>query len=117
MCIRDRQLAAQDEKVDTSMVGKIRAEGLNHSSVMDIAFYLTDANGPRLMGSPGYMRAATWAKDKLASWGLQHAALEPWGDWGKSWELQRSYIALSAPYYKPIIGYPKAWCAGSNGLQ
>ena len=107
----------QEEKVDQEMVRKIRKEGLENSKVMETAFYLTDANGPRLQGSPGYTRAANWAKSKLKEWGLEYTALEPWGNWGKGWELQKSYIAMTAPYYKPIIAYPKAWTTGTNGLQ
>ncbi len=65
------------------MMAKIRDEGMNHSQVMEIVFNLTDANGPRLMQSPGYFKAANWAKTKLASWGLINANLEAWGNWGK----------------------------------
>ena len=53
---------AQDEKVDMDMMTKIRKEGLDNSKVMEIAMYLTDVSGPKLTASPGYMRAATWAK-------------------------------------------------------
>lgn len=105
------------EKVDLEMVKKIRNEGLNNSKVMDIAFYLTDVNGPRLAGSPGYTKAANWAKKELTEWGLVNAQLEPWGEFGKSWELQKSYVALAAPYYKPMIAYPKTWTKGSGGLK
>ena len=48
---------AQTENLDTSMMTKIRDEGMNHSQVMEIVFNLTDANGPRLMESPGYFKA------------------------------------------------------------
>jgi carboxypeptidase Q len=108
---------AQDEKLDMTIIQKIRNEGLNNSQVMEIVFFLTDASGPRLEGSPGFFRAANWAKNKLSSWGLENARLEPWGDWGKSWELQKFYIALTAPYYKPLIAFPKSWTAGTNGSQ
>ncbi|HEY4874102.1 MAG TPA: M20/M25/M40 family metallo-hydrolase [Puia sp.] len=110
-------LFAQDEKLDMDMIQKIRNEGFNNSQVMEIIFNLTDASGPRLEGSPGFFRAANWAKNKLASWGLENAKLEPWGDWGKSWELQKFYIALTTPYYKPLIAFPKSWTSGTNGLQ
>ena len=36
--------------VDTAMISKIRNEGLSHSKVMETAFYLTDASGPRISG-------------------------------------------------------------------
>ncbi len=110
-------IVSAQEKVDLEMVKKIRNEGLNNSKVMDIAFYLTDVNGPRLAGSPGYTKAANWSKNELTKWGLVNAQLEPWGEFGKSWELQKSYVALSAPYYKPMIAYPKTWTKGSGGLK
>ncbi|MFI5155147.1 MAG: M20/M25/M40 family metallo-hydrolase [Chitinophagales bacterium] len=110
-------LFAQEEKIDLDMVQKIRNEGLNHSQVMEIAYSLTDASGPRLMQSPGYFRAANWAKNKFTEWGLVDAQLEPWGTWGKGWELQKFYLALAAPYYKPLIAFPKTWTNSTDGLQ
>jgi len=105
------------EKLDSSAIARIRAEGLTHSNVMDIAFHLTDGSGPRLMNSPGFFRAANWAKKTMQSWGLENAALEPWGTFGKAWELQKSYIAMTAPYYKPLVGLPKTWTSGTGGLK
>ena len=107
----------QDEKVDLDMIKKIRNEGLNNSKVMDIAFYLTDVSGPRLAKSSGYTRASTWAVSELKKWGLENAALESWGEFGKSWDLQKSYVAMTAPYYRPLIAFPKTWTKGSNGLK
>jgi len=109
------QAKAQNEKIDQATIQKIRDEGLQHSHVMDIAFHLTDASGNRLTASPGFNRAANWAKQQLTDWGLVNAALDPWGEFGKGWELEKSYIALTAPYYKPLIAYPKAWCSGTEG--
>jgi len=106
---------AQEEKLDMDMVSKIKKEGLENSKVMEIAMYLTDVSGPRLTSSPGYMRAANWAKNKLSEWGLVNANLEPWGDFGKAWEQQKCYIAMTAPYYEPIIAVPRAWTGGTNG--
>jgi carboxypeptidase Q len=107
---------AQTENLDMAMMAKIRDEGMNHSQVMEIIFNLTDANGPRLMESPGYFKAANWAKNKLASWGLANANLEAWGKWGKGWELEKYYLAMTSPYYEPLIGFPKTFSKGTNGL-
>src|SRR6201986_2139382 len=93
-------ITAQQEKLDLSTIDKIRTEGLQHSHVMDIAFHLTDASGSRLKASPGFYRAANYAKDQLAQWGLTDSHLDAWGDFGKGWELQKSYLAMTAPYYK-----------------
>lgn len=108
---------AQTEQVDMAAIQKIRKEGLENSKVMDIAFNLTDKSGNRLTNSPGYMRAATYAKETMTAWGLKNVAIDPWGEFGKGWELEKSYIAINSPYYKPLLGYPKAWCGGTKGLQ
>lgn len=105
------------EKIDLEMISKIRTEGLEKSKVMDIAFHLTDANGPRLTNSPGYTRAANWAVAELKKMGLSNAGLEAWGDFGKGWDLKKSYVAMSAPYYKPLIAYPKTWTKGTGGQK
>lgn len=106
---------SQKDVPDAAMVQKIREEGLNNSQVMDIVFYLTEVSGSRLNNSPGYKRAANWAKNKLSEWGLDNSKLEPWGDWGKGWDLEKSYVAMTAPWYKPIIAFPKTWTSGTNG--
>src|SRR6187401_283149 len=108
---------AQQEKPDMDMINKIRKEGLENSKVMEIAMYLTDVSGPRLTASPGYMRAATWAKNKLAEWGLSNANLEPWGEFGKGWEQTKCYVAMTAPYYMPLIEMPRAWTGSTPGKK
>lgn len=105
------------EKLDIATIDKIKEEGLKHSQIMDIMFNLTDASGNRLMNSPGYFRAANYAKDKLVSIGLSNAALDAFGEFGKGWELEKSYLAMTAPYYKAIQNYPKAWTGGTKGLK
>ena len=109
-------LSAQD-KADMNAVTKIREEGLNKSKVMDYAHHLTDVSGPRLTASPGFMRAANWAKDELTKMGLVNAQLEPWGDFGKGWEQEKCYVALTAPYYQPLIAMPKAWTGSTPGKK
>src|SRR6185312_1785296 len=107
--------AYAQETVDTATVRKIREEGLNHSKVMETAFYLTDVSGPRISGSPELKHAQEWAVSQLKSWGLVNAAREPWGKFGKGWEVQKNYAAITAPYYHAIIAIPKAWTPGTNG--
>ena len=83
---------------------------------MEILFELTDVNGPRLTGSAGMKSAEAWAKQKMESWGLSNVAIEPWGIFGKGWETQKCYVALTAPYYQQLIAVPKAWTPGTNGM-
>jgi len=109
-------LYAQEEKVDMEMIKKIRDEEMSRSQVAMIAHYLTDVSGARLTNSPGYRRATSWCVSEFKKWGLANAAAEPWGEFGKGWEIQKCYVALSAPYYQSFIAYPFAWSAGTNGL-
>ncbi|HEX7903501.1 MAG TPA: M20/M25/M40 family metallo-hydrolase [Chitinophagaceae bacterium] len=101
----------------TDATEKIKKEGLSHSQVMDIAFHLTDVSGPRLTNSPGFFRAANWAKDELTKMGLTNVALEPWGDFGQGWEQNRCYLAVTAPYYFPVIAIPRAWTGSTPGKK
>ena len=105
---------AQD--VDLSVVHKIKKEGLQNSKVMETAFYLTDVSGPRLSGSTNLKNANEWSKKQLEEWGLANANVEKWGDFGRGWDIEKSYVAMTAPYYAPLIASPKAWTPGTNGL-
>lgn len=105
------------EKVDEAMMKKIREEGLNRSKVMEIAFNLTDKSGSRLTNSAGYNRAANYAIEALKSWGITNGKLDPWGEFGKGWELEKAYVAMTAPYYKPLMAWPKTWTAGTKGQK
>lgn len=105
------------EPLDSVIIQQIKNEGSKHSKVMDIAFQLTDVNGPRLTNSPGYLKAANYVKDQLSKWGLKNARLEAFGEFGKGWILERCYVAMKAPYYKPLIAFPRAWTQGTNGMR
>jgi hypothetical protein len=108
-------LAQQTEKLDQAALAKIKDEGLNRSKVMETAFYLTDVCGPRLANSEGLQRANEWTKKQLTSWGLVKANVEPWGTFGRGWDIEKSYVAMTAPYYHTLIGAPKAWTPSTNG--
>ncbi|WP_345949514.1 M20/M25/M40 family metallo-hydrolase [Mucilaginibacter sp. PAMB04274] len=108
--------AAAQEAVDQAIVQKIRNEGLKNSQVMKTAFYLTDVAGPRLSGSPGLKNAQNWAVKELQSYGLVNAKLEPWGKFGKGWQVNKNYAAITVPYYHAIIAIPKAWTSSTKGL-
>ncbi len=104
------------EPIDWQAVQKIRQEELQNSQVMEILSYLTDVYGPRLTNSPNYMKAAKWARDKLAEWGLENAHLEPWGTFGRGWALEKLSMEMLEPTYTPLHGYAKAWTPGTNGV-
>ncbi|MEW5928073.1 MAG: M20/M25/M40 family metallo-hydrolase [Gemmatimonadota bacterium] len=108
---------AARERVDAATLARIRDEGMNRSRVLETATYLSDVNGPRLAGSPGYRRAAEWARDRMAAFGLANAALEPWGTRrGRGWEVTRHSVELVSPYYERIVAYPRAWSPATEGV-
>ncbi len=103
-----------EEKVDLYTMHRIRAEERDNSKLMDTLFYLTDLNGPRLTNSPNYFAAANWVVSRLKEYGIT-AKEEKWGPFGRSWQLKKFYAAMVDPQYQPLIGFPLAWTAGTNG--
>ncbi len=93
-------------------IAKIREEGLEHSKVMDTLDYLCNVIGPRLTASPNAKRANQWTRDQLESWGLTNAHLEPWGPFGRGWEVRRYSLQVVEPMEISMISYPKAWSPG-----
>ena len=103
------------ESVDTAAFSRIVAEATDRSQVMDILEYISEVCGPRLTGSPGFMQAAIWTKEKMTEWGLANAHLEGWGPFGRGWTLERYTAHVIAPLAFPLLSYPKAWSPGTDG--
>lgn len=108
-------LQSPQEKVDLRAIDRIKEEALNHSQIMEMVGYLTDVIGPRLTGSPSLKKAQEYAADRLRTWGITNAHLEPWGPFGRGWSLQDFTAKMLAPTFSPLIAYPKAWSPGTNG--
>lgn len=97
------------EKFNSEVMNKIKAEGFDGSKIMETISFLTDVHGPRLTGSPITKRAGDWAASKLTEWGLENAHLEPWGPFGNGWTLEGFNAHMVEPTYSTLIAYPKAW--------
>ena len=104
---------AQTQAGDPTLA-RIRSEGLERSQVVPVFDMLTVTIGPRLTASPAHKRAAEWARDRLASYGLANARLEPW-KFGRGWTLEKLTIEMIEPRYLPLIGYADGWSASTNG--
>ena len=100
--------------IDRSMLTKIRAEETANSQVAPVFEMFTVNIGPRLTASPAHKRAAEWARDRLASYGLEGARLEPW-KFGRGWSMEKVTIEMIEPRYLPLIGYADAWSPSTNG--
>jgi hypothetical protein len=53
---------------------------------------------------------------ELHSWGIANAKLEPWTGFGRGWTNERFSAHMTAPATSTLIGYPKAWTPGTNGV-
>ncbi|MBA2379077.1 MAG: peptidase M28, partial [Blastocatellia bacterium] len=97
-------------------IAKIIDEGMNRSQVMPTIRYLSDVIGPRLTNSPAQRRANTWTKQQLEKWGMKNAKVDPWGEFGRGWELKRFTASVAVPEGNvPFRAYPKAWSPSTNG--
>jgi hypothetical protein len=108
-------VGSAQERLDFPILVKIQDEALNRSQVMDHEWWLSDVYGPRLTGSPGITQAGDWAVKRLTEWGLANVHRERW-KFGKGWSLQRFSAHMIEPQVQPLIGFPKAWTPGTNGL-
>ncbi|MFP4556954.1 MAG: M20/M25/M40 family metallo-hydrolase [Bacteroidales bacterium] len=108
-------VATFSQSDDYSDYQKIRDEGFNNSRIQELAIHLTDIIGPRLSGSEGFNNSIRWAEEKLNEMGL-NAKAEPWGEFGHGWQMEKFYIAMSKPYYQPLVAVPQAWSGNTDGF-
>jgi carboxypeptidase Q len=102
------------EPVYWDVFQKIMEEAFEHSQVMENASWLTDVFGPRNFKTPSYHAACEWAKKRLIEYGLTNARLEPY-KFGNGWDIDYVSVHMVAPQYMPIVAYPAAWSAGTEG--
>jgi len=109
-------LSAQSpEPVDSAAIAKIREHGLQKSQVMETMFWLTDRYGPRLTGSKEFEEAGDWTVKQLQNWGVESVRKERF-PFGRGWSLVKFHAQMTEPRVMPIIGLPKAWSTGTNGM-
>ena len=113
-------LGAASESINYVDLAKIRAEGIQHSQVMELCSWLSDVYAPRLTGSPMAQKGADWAVAKMKEFGLTNVRIEPWvnrNGFDRGWTNDKFYMAFSSADGKfPIPGTPTAWTPGTNGL-
>ena len=102
-------------KGDPEVINSIRDQGFNHSQVMQTLQHLTDKIGPRLTNSPQMREASRWTLERLQSWGLSNAHLEPFA-FGRGWSFEKASIDLLAPRKTSLQAIPLAWTPGTAGV-
>ena len=107
----DFRLVAQDATrwpVDLDVIAKIREEGLQRSQLPNTLSYMTDVLGARLTNSDDMDRAQRWVVEQMKRIGLTNTALEPFMDYGVSWDNEYVSLHMLEPDYSPLVGYPIA---------
>ena len=102
-------------KPDLEMIAKIREEGFQRSQVMDIVGYMTDVLGARLTLSQDMKRAQIWAKEKMEKIGLSNIVIEPFMDYGVTWDNEYFSLHLIEPDYQPMMGFPLTHTPSTKG--
>ena len=101
--------------VDWPIVAKIREEGLQHSRLAETLSYMTDVLGARLTLSEGMTNAQAWVKAEMERMGLTNTVIEPFMDYGVSWDNEYISLHLLEPDYQPMLGYPLTHTPGTDG--
>ncbi len=109
-------VTGQQDNVDLNVIFRIKQEGFRNSQIRELSFWMTDYVGPRLPASEGMKRAYDYTSRKLKEIGLENVRVEPYGETGPGWNNHKTYVAMTAPYYSHLIGTPRAWTPGTNGL-
>ena len=103
--------------VDQEMVDNIRQEGFDRSELSNTLSYMTDVLGARLTNSNDMRRAQTWATGEMDRIGLTNIVIEPFMDYGVSWDNEYFSLHLLEPDYQVMLGYPIAHTPGINGRR
>ena len=108
-------LAQKPEPLDLDMYSRIRAEGFEHSRVMDYATALFDDIGPRLTGSPNLDKAYKWTESQFSATGCANVHLESWGDFGMGWRQLSTSVDMTAPDTAVFIAQATPWSPATPG--
>ena len=107
-------LRAQTFPTDDPVIRAMWAEGMEEGSqAFELAQALMDSVGPRLMGSPGYERAADWLMDRYRDWGID-AERQEYGTW-IGWDRGYTHVDLVSPWVRSLNGTMLAWSPGTDG--
>jgi carboxypeptidase Q len=107
-------LVVAQDKVDFTVIEKIRAEGMDRSKAIETFEYLTTNIGPRLTNSPAHRQAVAWTQQQLKSWGMSDVHTEAF-QFGRGWTLNKLTVEMVEPRYMPLIGYPRGWSPSTPG--
>ena len=106
--------------------GSAKPPASTDSVVAEDLFQLTDAVGPRTVGSPALQTARNWLQARLKEYGIKSIRLEenpsleimpgvPWTPPG--WSYSELSIQQQSPWPATLIGIPVLFSTATNGVQ
>ena len=92
---------------DDQVVKNIYKEAMDSSRLPMHAHELLDVIGPRLIGSPGIIKANNWLIAKYQGFGIE-AKNEKYGEW-RGWDRGITHIDLLQPRVRSLEGTQLSW--------
>ena len=89
--------------------------GHEECQVMDHLDVLCNRIGPRLTGSDNLTNACEWVRDRFASFGIDNARLESWGEFPVGFNRGPWFGRVIQPEPKALEFITMAWSAGTKG--
>ena len=108
-------LAGAAEKGRSPDVQRIVSAGREDSQVMDHLDVLCNRIGPRLTGSDNLTNACEWVRDRFASFGINNARLESWGEFPVGFNRGPWFGRVIQPEPRALEFMTMAWSAGTKG--
>lgn len=109
-------MQAQKSQPD-EMAYRVKDAAFSESKVDSIAQFMTDKLGSRLAASKMKLRAEAMVTELLNGLGLENVRVEYANDFAKGgWDNEKTYVAMTAPYYCSFAANPKAWSGSTDGL-
>src|SRR5258708_4888018 len=102
-------------KVNSPELERIVSAGQNDCQVMDHLDVLGTRIGPRLTGSDNLTNACEWVRDRFASFGIDNARLESWGEFPVGFNRGPWFGRVIQPAPRTLEFVTMAWSAGTKG--
>jgi carboxypeptidase Q len=96
-------------------IDRILSAGREDSQVMDHLDVLVNRIGARLTSSDNLTNACEWVRERLVSFGIENARLEPWGEFPVGFNRGPWFGKVIEPEPKALEFVTMSWSAGTKG--
>ncbi len=96
-------------------IDRILSAGREDSQVMDHLDVLCNRIGPRLTSSDNLTNACEWVRDRFASFGIDNARLDAWGQFPVGFNRGPWFGKVIEPEPRALEFVTAAWSAGTKG--